>query len=144
MLLLTLYRKWLTRGIEEGDERPGPAEAVVLRATGLGWLIVIVFVSFAAHPRPGFHGRGPLVILGIVLMFGGAVLGRPRGGGPPGTRPITTAQSMTIVGLACVIAGSGILALVQSSGIWLAGPYFVAVVAATTLDRIPGAVMLFF
>lgn len=42
-----------------------------------------------------------------------------------------------------VIAGAGALALVQpSSSVWLAGPYFVAIMAAVMLDRRTGVMML--
>jgi signal transduction histidine kinase len=139
--LRRIYRDWLARGIGN-DERVGPAEAVVLRSVGLGWLAAIVIVCFTTHPRPGLHGHGPLVLLGLVLMFAGAFLARPQADGPPGARPITASQSHTIAALFAVTAGSIVLALVQPHGIWLAGPYFVAIVAATTLDRTWGVIML--
>src|ERR1700743_2490642 len=117
LLLRRFYREWLARGIEDDDEGPGPAEAIVLRTTGFGWLIAIVFLGFAAQPRPGFHGRGLLVLLGLVLMFGSATFARPQSPGPPGSRPITVGESRTILALSGVVVGSAVLALFQSSGI---------------------------
>jgi signal transduction histidine kinase len=125
-----------------GDGRAAPAEAVVLRAIGGAWLIALVIVTFATQPRPGWQGRGPLVLVGFLLMAGCAVIARPRTSGPPGEHPPPADIRPTIAALLGVTAGAGILALVQPHGIWLAGPYFVAVVAATTLDRRRGAVML--
>jgi signal transduction histidine kinase len=138
--LRRFYRDWLARGV--GDDSRGPAEVIVLRTTGLGWLIAIAVVGLAAQPRPGFHGRGLIVLGGFVLTFAGAFVARPQGGGPPGSRPITGSQWPTVGGLLGVVAGSGLLALTQSSGVWLAGPYFIAIVAATTLNRRWGAIML--
>lgn len=141
-LLRRFYRHWLARGMNN-DGRVGPPEAVVLRTVGLGWLTAIVVVSFTTDPRPGLHGRGLFVLLGLVLVFAGAALARPQTDGPPGSRPISPgSQPRTIVALFVVAAASAVLAIVQPHGIWLAGPYFIAIVAATSLDRRWGAIML--
>src|ERR1700753_207673 len=130
--------------MSDAEKQPSPIEAVVLRSTGFGWLIVIAIVSFPAHPHAGFHPRGTLILLGLILVAVSGPLARPWQDGAPGSRPITTKQTRTILALCGVIAGSGMLALLQSDGIGAGGPYLRAITAATQLDRKPGAIMLFF
>jgi signal transduction histidine kinase len=125
-----------------GDGRPAPIEAVVLRSIGTAWLIALVAVTFMSHPHPGLQGRGLLVLAGFVIMVGSAVCARQRWSGPPGGRAPFADVRQTVASLLGVTAGAAVLALVQPDGIWLTGPYFVAIVAATTLDRRWGAIML--
>ena len=140
MLVRRLGGRWIWRGV--GDERKAPIEAAVLRSIGSAWLIALVVVTFTNDPRPGLHGRGPLVLAGFALMVASALTARPKWDGPPGSRPPLTDFRRTIAALLGVTAGAGVLALVQPHGIWPAGPYFVAIVAAGTLDRRWGAIML--
>ncbi len=133
-------RGWFTRDFG-GKPHAAPVEAVVLRSIGSAWLIAVVVVTFTTDPHPGLHGRGLLVLAGFLLMLVSSVVGRPHWDGPPGSVPVTHERG-TIIGLLGVTAGAAVLALVQPDGIWLAGPYFVAVVAATQLERRSGAIML--
>jgi signal transduction histidine kinase len=138
-LLGRIYRRWLGRSI--GDpSRPGPAEAAVLRSIGAAWLVAVVVVTFTVHPRPG-HGRGLIVLGGLVLLLVGAAVARPHWRGRRAATACSNSRR-TIAALLAVTAGAVTLGLVQPHGIWLAGPYFVAIVAAITLDRRTGAVML--
>jgi signal transduction histidine kinase len=132
---------WLTRDIN-GRPRGAPVEAVVLRTIGFGWLVAVLVATFATRPHPGFHGRGLLVLAGFLLLVGSSVATQPRWTRPPGAEDCTRSRRRTVVTLIGVTAGAAVLALVQPHGIWLAGPYFVAIMAATTLDRRTGALML--
>jgi signal transduction histidine kinase len=127
-----------------GDcEKPhtAPFEAVALRSIGTAWLLAVVVVTFVTTPRPGFEGRGLIVLLGFALMIGSSLASQPDWDGPPGEKPLEGERRM-VLSLLGVTAGASILALVQSHGIWLAGPYFVAIMAATRLSRRTGAIML--
>lgn len=139
-LVWRAVQRWLTRGTSEGDR--GRTEVAVLRGIGGGWLVALVAVTFLSHPRPGLHGRGLLVLAGFALMVASACLVRPRWDAPPGSRRQIAGFRQTIAALLGVTAGAAILAIVQPNGIWLAGPYFVAIVAAGALDRRWGAIML--
>ncbi|HEX3803993.1 MAG TPA: histidine kinase [Solirubrobacteraceae bacterium] len=132
---------WLTRGVE-GKPHAAPIEAAVLRSIGSAWLIAVFVVTFTTHPHPGLHGRGLIVLLGFALLLGSSLASQPRWTGPPGTMAITGSEHRTVLALLGVTAGAAVLALVQPNGIWLAGPYFVAIIAATRLSRRSGALML--
>ncbi|WP_249020487.1 sensor histidine kinase [Conexibacter sp. S30A1] len=119
-----------------------PTEARVLRSIGAGWLVVLVVFTATTAPQPGLSAHGLPVLAGATLMAVCAVLGRPRGGGPPGARTLSPAQGRQMTLLLGVVAGAVLLAIYQPNGVWLAGPYYVAIVAASTLDRRWGAVML--
>ncbi len=134
-----LYRAWLGRSIGEPG-RAGPVEAAVLRSIGVAWLVAVVVVTFTVHPRPG-HGRGLIVLGGLALLLVGAAVARPHWRGRGEAAPCVNTHR-TIGALLAVTVGAATLGLVQPHGIWLAGPYFVAIVAAITLDRRSGAVML--
>ncbi|HTW12959.1 MAG TPA: hypothetical protein VME01_09460, partial [Solirubrobacteraceae bacterium] len=131
---------WITRGLN--GEQQAPIEASVLRSIGAAWVVALVVVTFLTHPRPGLQGRGLLVLAGFALMLGSALLVRPGRSGPPGAGPAPSNTGRVIWGLLGVTAGGIVLALVQPSGIWLAAPYFVAIVGAVTLDRRWGLIML--
>ncbi|HEX3615449.1 MAG TPA: histidine kinase [Solirubrobacteraceae bacterium] len=138
--LWRIYTRTLGRGI--GDNRPAPVEAGILRSIGFAWLIALFIVTFTTHPLPALRGRGLIVLGGFVLMVLSAVAARPRWNGPPGSTPTPANLRPVVLALTGVTAGASVLALAQPHGIWLAGPYFVAIVAATTLDRKWGAITL--
>jgi len=130
------------RGVGERASRPPtPAEARVLRALGLVFGAVLLAFTLTSHPQPSLHGRGLGVLVGLLLVVGGVVGARPRGQGPPGCEP-TTNPTGVVVALCCVACGAMALALFAPNGSWLAGPYFIAIVAASKLDRRGGAAML--
>ncbi len=133
-------RAWMTRG-ECEKPHSAPVEAVVLRSIGTAWLVAVVVVTFATEPRPGFRGEGLIVLLGFLLMVGSSLASQPDWDGPPGEKPLDGERRM-VLSLLGVTAGAAILALAQPNGIWLAGPYFVAIMAATRLSRRTGAIVL--
>ncbi len=116
---------------------------MALRSLGFASLIVFTSLTMTAHPPPALHGRGLLVLAGMLLLVAGAVMVRPlrvtlvpRPERPPASLAITTA------GLVAVTAGAVLLEVKQPHGIWQLGPYFVAIIAATRLDRRTGLLML--
>lgn len=126
-----------------GRERALPAEVIPLRAIGLVFLIVFAITSWETHPRPALHGRGLLVLGGFLLLALSVSIARPTRVRVAGTPTATVEGRRTIIGLSGVIAGTILLALEQPNGMWEAGPYLVAVMAATRLDRRWGAVIMF-
>jgi signal transduction histidine kinase len=136
-LLRRIYGCSIGRGI--GDNRAAPVEARVLRSIGLTWLVALVIVTFTTHPYPGFRGRSLFVLTGFAVMILSAAAARS---GPRGIRPAAVDKRPTIGALIGVTVGASVLALAQPHGIWLAGPYFVAIMAAITLDRKWGAITL--
>ncbi len=130
----------MTRG-ECEQPYTAPVEAIALRSIGTAWLAAVVVVTFVTDPRPGLHGNGLLVLLGFALMVGSSIASQPYWDGPPGEKPLDGERRM-VLSLLGVTAGAVILALVQPHGIWLAGPYFVAIMAATRLSRRSGAIVL--
>jgi signal transduction histidine kinase len=123
-------------------ETTPPAEAWALRGIGVGWLLALVVFTLTTRPLPALSGPGLPVLAGGALMALCAIAARPRGGRLPGTGVPTPKQRRQMALLLGVIAGAALLAVYQPNGIWLAGPYYVAIVAASTLDRRRGAVML--
>jgi signal transduction histidine kinase len=138
--LRQIYGRSIGRGIDDGG--PAPIEARILRSIGFTWLVALVLVTFTTHPHPGFHGRHLFVLAGFAAMVMSAVAARPGGDGPPGSRPVPADKRPIVGALIGVTVGASVLALAQPHGIWLAGPYFVAIVAAIALDRKWGAMML--
>ena len=125
-----------------GRDRALPAEVIPLRAIGIAFLIAFAITSWEVHPRPALEGRGLLVLVGFLLLAGSVFIARPtrvRIAGPP---MATVERRRTIIGLAGVIAGTILLALEQPNGMWEAGPYLVAIMAATRLDRRTGALIM--
>ena len=125
-----------------GGERSLPVEVVALRAIGLAFLIAFAITSWEEHPRPSLEHRGAVVLAGFLILVTGLVVARPAR-----VRLATPAQDpaevrRTVVGLIAVIAGTFLLAIEQPKGMWEAGPYLVAIMAATRLDRRRGALIM--
>ena len=119
-----------------------PAEVIPLRAIGISFLIAYAITTWLVHPRPGLHGRGLVVLLGFVLLVASVIVSRPtrvRIAEPP-----TDAAEVrrTVAGLSGVIAGTILLAIEQPNGMWEAGPYLVAIMAASRLGRRTGALLM--
>ena len=128
--MLVIYR-WLTRS------RFGPrasAEAIVLRCFGTAYLAVFLVETFTSRPHPGLHGRGALVLVATLVFVAAAVCTQPQ------RRDVSARQR--IAALAVLTVAAAVLAVVQPQGIWTAAPIFVAIVAALSLARLPGAVTL--
>jgi signal transduction histidine kinase len=129
------FKRWLTgRDFRFNSEGRAPLEAVVLRSFGLAYLTVILVDTFATKPRPGFDGRGLVILLATAAMVAATVAALKQ----PGTLP--TLQRFGAIAL--VTACSGFLAAAQPNGIWEAGPVFVGIIAAIQLDRRSGALAL--
>jgi signal transduction histidine kinase len=110
-----------------------PPEAMVLRAIGLGWLAVFLASTVTTEPHPSFHGKGFWVLAAFIVFGLGVVISNPR-------RPM--AESRRIGGLLLVAAGAAVLAGIQPKGLWVATPYFIAVVTAATLPGRKGVWVL--
>jgi signal transduction histidine kinase len=125
-----------------GDDRCLPAEVVPLRVIGLAFLLAFAITSWEQHPRPALHGRGLLVLIGFLLLVASIFFARPSRVRLFDAKSDPVEVRRTLVGLAGVIAGTIVLALEQPDGMWEAGPYLVAIMAATRLDRRPGALIM--
>ncbi len=127
--------KWFTQS-GHGDKRDerAPLEAIFLRFLGIGYLVVFVISSAITRPHPGLHGRGLGILVAVTAFVISAAATQPRRG--------TASMRMRIALLGCVIVASAVLAALQPSGIWQAGPYFVGVVAAMRLERVAGMLTL--
>jgi len=118
-------RSWITRGYD-GDGT-APFEAVAWRIFGVVLLAACVAVTFATHPYPGLQGRDAAVLASFVGLVGFALAAHPQRTNVP-TRQVVAA----LIG---VIVAAGVLGSAQPHGIWVVGPYYVAIVAALKLDR---------
>ena len=58
--------------------RPGSGPPVALRVVGFVGLAVILVSILTTSPRPGLHGDGLLVTIGLVLLAGGVAGSLPR------------------------------------------------------------------
>jgi signal transduction histidine kinase len=115
---------------------------IPLRAIGLAFLIAFAVTSWEVHPRPALQGRGLLVLGGFLLLASSVFIARPTRVRIAGPACETVDGRRTIIGLAGVIAGTILLALEQPNGMWEAGPYVVAIMAATRLDRRSGGLIM--
>jgi signal transduction histidine kinase len=111
-----------------GADRPGSGPPVALRAIGFAGLAVIVGSILTVSPRPGAHGDGPLVALGLALFAVGLAGSLPRRELPAGRR---------IAALLLAAAGTCLLTAVQPNSAAVAGIYYVVVVSGM---RLPGRV----
>ncbi|MGA9876785.1 MAG: histidine kinase [Solirubrobacteraceae bacterium] len=132
--MLAFY-KWFTRGFDSSGAR-APIEAVALRLLGMTYLAVFVVETFTTSPGPGLHGRGTVVLVAMVVFVAAVV----------GTRPQQSdvAPWQRIAALLTVTVATAVLGAVQPNGIWVAGPYFVGIVAALRLERQAGVLTLTF
>jgi signal transduction histidine kinase len=131
----------LLRDLASG-ERALPPEVIPLRAIGIAFLIAFAVTSWEVNPRPALHGRGLLVLVGFVMLSASLSITRPTRVRVAGPRTQDVETRRTIAGLVGVIGGTILLAIVQPHGMWEAGPYLVAIMAATRLDRRTGALVM--
>ena len=61
--------------------RPGSGPPVALRVVGFVGLAVILVSILTTSPRPGLHGDGLLVTIGLVLLPGGVAGSCPTASG---------------------------------------------------------------
>lgn len=127
-MLLRSFIRWFTRSGFEPDQR-APVEAVILRSLGVVYLVGFIVATVAAKPHPGLSGKGPVILVAMVVLVACA-LGCMK-------QTLRSSSSRRIVLLLGVTAASATLGALQPKGIWQAGPYFVVIVAAASLDRIP-------
>jgi signal transduction histidine kinase len=102
-----------------------------LRVFGLLSLAVVLISTVSVEPRPGVHGDGPLVALGIVALVAGLAISIRLGDLPPGHR---------FAGLVIAGAASCLLMAVQPAGAGYAGIYYVVVVAGMRLPSVPALI----
>ena len=126
--MLRALNQWFTSSGYEPDTR-APAEAIILRSLGVAYLALFIFGTVATRPHPGFDGKGAAITGAMVALVVCVVGSMPRTGTMPAPRRIAL--------LLGVAAASAALASLQPKGIWQAGPYFIAVVAAAGLNRVP-------
>lgn len=133
-------RRWLTgrwHAADTGDcgEAPtAPAEAIALRCLALVLLVVCVIATVLITPHPALHGKGLVTLAGLVVMLASAVAAQVEGADAPTRR--------VLLALLGVTAGAIALAVAQPSGIWSAGIYYVAIIAAMRFDRWLGTLVL--
>jgi signal transduction histidine kinase len=125
-----------------GDDRRLPAEVIPLRAIGIAFLIAFAITSWEVHPRPAVQGRGLGVLIGFLTLVTGIVIARPARVPLADAKRDPVEVRRTVIGLIGVIAGTILLALEQPHGMWEAGPYLVAIMAAIRLDRRTGGLIM--
>jgi signal transduction histidine kinase len=112
--------------------RPGGGPPVALRVIGFVGLAVILVSILTTPPRPGLHGDGLLVTIGLVLLAAGIARSLPRGHLRDGER---------LAALLVATAGTCLLTAVQPDSAAFAGIYYVVVIAGMRLDRTLGLVV---
>ncbi|HWE59272.1 MAG TPA: histidine kinase [Solirubrobacteraceae bacterium] len=142
LTVIARIRDHLLRRELDGRERALPPEVIPLRAIGIAFLVAFAITSWEVHPRPALHGRGLLVLGGFLLLVASIVVTRPTRVRLAGVPTDAVEVRRTVLGLTGVIAGTILLALEQPNGMWEAGPYLVAIIAATRLDRREGALLM--
>lgn len=125
-------RSWVTRG-EDGDGT-APLEAVAWRCFGVVLLVASIVATFATHPRPGLHGRDAIVLAAFIWTVAAAIAAHPE--------RQNVSRRQVVLALLGVIVGSGVLGGEQPHGVWIIGPYYVAIVGALKLDRRTAWLML--
>ena len=124
-LVRWLRHSWITRGWD-GDGT-APIEAVAWRIFGVVLLAACVAVTFTTHPYPRPHGRDALVLASFVGVVVCALAAHPA--------RTEVRQRQVVLALIGVIVSAGVLGAAQPHGVWVVGPYYVAIVAALKLDR---------
>jgi len=109
--------------------RPGGGPPVSLRIVGFVGLAVILVSILTTPPRPGPHGDGLLVTIGLLLLVAGIARSLPRRSLPDGER---------FVALLAAAAGTCLLTAVQPDSAAFAGIYYVVVIAGMRLERTLG------
>jgi signal transduction histidine kinase len=116
---------WIAYGYD--GEGTAPLEAIAWRLFGVLILAAFIAITFVTHPRPGLHGRDIGVLASFVAFVVFAIAAHPE------RRDLPARQR--ILALIGVIVASSCLGAFQPHGVWVLGPYYVAIVAALNLDR---------
>jgi signal transduction histidine kinase len=114
------------------DVRLRPAHFVPLRVFGLAALTLILVASVTTDPEPGLSGDGPWVALGLIVAFAGVLMSVPA-------REISTGRRFG--GLVATAVGMWVLTAFQPEGAAVGLVYYIVIVAAMILPRIPGLVL---
>ena len=117
---------WLAYGYD--GEGTAPLEAIAWRMFGVLILAAFIAITFTTHPHPGLHGRDIGVLASFVAFVVFAIAAHPERRNLPARQRI-----LALIG---VIVASGCLGAFQPHGVWVLGPYYVAIVAALNLDRL--------
>lgn len=128
-----IYRWLRYSDLGKGSE-PLPPEATVLRAIGLAWLVISIYVTATTHPQPALHGKGLGIVAALIVLLVCAVGTQPRLALMEDKRRIALLFGVT--------AAAAALEVLQPHGIWQGGAYFVGIVAAMRLDRTRALVTL--
>jgi signal transduction histidine kinase len=112
--------------------RPGGGPPRALRVVGFVSLAVIFVSVLTTDPRPGLHGDGPIVLLGLVLLVIGIAGSLPRRSLPDGLR---------FAALLVAAVGTCLITAVQPDSAGFAGIYYVVVIAGMRLERVVGLVV---
>jgi signal transduction histidine kinase len=118
-------RSWFAYGYE--GEGTAPLEAIAWRLFGVVILAAFIAITFVTHPHPGLHGRDIGVLASFVAFVAFAIAAHPERRNMPARH--------RILALLGVIVAAGCLGAFQPHGVWVLGPYYVAIVAALNLDR---------
>ena len=118
-------RSWFAYGYE--GEGTAPLEAIAWRLFGVVILVAFVVLTLLIHPRPALKGRGLAVLASFVALVGFGIAAHPERREMPARKRV-----LALIG---VIVSASVLGAVQPHGVWALGPYYVAIVAALTLDR---------
>ena len=118
-------RSWFAYGYE--GEGTAPLEAIAWRLFGVVVLVAFVAITFATKPHPGLTGRGLPILASFIFTVACAIAAHPERRNMP--------ERNRILALLGVIVGAGALGGLQPHGVWVLGPYYVAIVAALNLNR---------
>jgi signal transduction histidine kinase len=120
-------RSWFAYGYE--GEGTAPLEAIAWRLFGVLIGAAFIAITFVTHPHPGLDApRDIAVLASFVAFLVFAIAAHPERKNMPARR--------RILALLGVVVAAGCLGGFQPHGIWVLGPYYVAIVAALTLDRL--------
>jgi signal transduction histidine kinase len=117
---------WLSYGYDGAGT--APLEAIAWRLFGVFVLAAFIAITFTTHPHPGLHGRDIAVLASFIAFVVFAIAAHPERRNLPARQRI-----LALIG---VIVASGCLGAFQPHGVWVLGPYYVAIVAALNLDRL--------
>jgi len=132
MAAIRRFYKWFARSGFNPDQ-PAPIEAIVLRCIGVLALALFLLATVLTRPRPGVDGRVLIPVAGVA-MIAAVLASQPLRPDVPTWRRIAALTGVTV--------SAAVLAAIQSNGIWQAAPYFVAIIAAFRLQRLPGLLTL--
>lgn len=118
-------RSWITRGLD--GEGTAPLEAVAWRCFAVLLLAACIAATFATHPYPGLHGRDAVVLAAFIGLVAAAIAAHPE--------RKSLSRRRRVLALLGVVVAAGVLGSAQPHGVWVVGPYYVAIVAALNLDR---------